>query len=509
MLKDHVEMSGEELYRDLTSDEDTPIEGTSAGQSTAQNKQEAHASAGKNTTNERTNANEHEQNTESVHHNSSYSSHHEEQAQQDDEELQTLKKLYGFHSAEDMAKPSKPKTYLIKNWIETGKLHLLFGDSGVKKTFTAIDMGLSIACDQIGEWCRMNVKHGFVLYLAGEGQDGIKKRYNGWLQKHGVPSEAMKFGMFDAVFHLNETQNKDYCIDNTIKAIRMCFGAPALIIIDTLNRYFEGDENTTRDMSNFINACTKINRELGSAILIISHTGNAQENKGRVRGSSALHGACDIVIKAEAMNNNKGIKLNQTKHKDGVEQRDLVLEFDTITLPPEWNDEDGEPITTLVPRVSPESTHDNPHAQINKKEQILTPIQKRARETYTKAAKKFGVRIHDEETGHLLAAVNVDDWKKVSYEDSAKEKGAPQRMEFNRYKEKLLKEDKILTKKIIDGREYYCLDLQSEGEDILKIEINSALTKREKAAAEQGTGAAAEQGTRGAWNRAQGGNVCD
>lgn len=492
MLKDPVEMSGEELYIYLTNDEDTPIEGTGAEQSTAQNKQEAHASAGKNTTNERTNANEHEQNTESVHHNSSYSSHHEEQAQQDDEELQTLKKLYGFHSAEDMAKPSKPKTYLIKNWIETGKLHLLFGDSGVKKTFTAIDMGLSIACDQIGEWCRMNVKHGFVLYLAGEGQDGIKKRYNGWLQKHGVPSEAMKFGMFDAVFHLNEIQNKNYCIDNTIKAIRMCFGAPALIIIDTLNRYFEGDENTTRDMSNFINACTKINRELGSAILIISHTGNAQENKGRVRGSSALHGACDIVIKAEAMNNSKGIKLNQTKHKDGVEQRDLVLEFDTITLPPEWNDEDGEPITTLVPRVSPESTHDNPHAQATKKEIELKPAQKRARETYTQAAKRFGVRIHDEETGHYLAAVNVDDWEKVSYELSIAKTENAKRMEYDRDRTRLVLTDKLLTKRIIEGMEYYCLDLQAEGEDMMRIEIITALVAREK---QQGTEGGTGQGT--------------
>lgn len=487
-----LEDAKREFFSQLSGDNDTPTttkNHEATGNAETQQEQ-SRASAGNDS---HEGQEEQGQNTESIHHDSSDSSHHEEQTQQDDEELQALKKLYGFHSAEDMAKPSKPKTYLIKNWIETGKLHLLFGDSGVKKTFTAIDMGLSIACDQIDEWCRMNVKHGFVLYLAGEGQDGIKKRYNGWLQKHGVPSEAMKFGMFDAVFHLNETQNKDYCIDNTIKAIRMCFGAPALIIIDTLNRYFEGDENTTRDMSNFINACTKINRELGSAILIISHTGNAQENKNRVRGSSALHGACDIVIKAEAMNN-RGIKLNQTKHKDGVEQKDLILEFDTITLPPEWNDEDGEPITTLVPRVSPDSTHDNPHAQATKKEPELKPAQKRARETYSEAAKRFGVRIHDEETEHDLVAVNVDDWEKVSYTLSTAKKEHAKEMEYNRDRARLVRTDKLLTKRIIEGAEYYCLDLQAEGEDMMRIEIITALVAREK---QQGTGGGAEQGTGG------------
>lgn len=488
-----LEDAKREFFSQLSGDNDTPAttkNHEATGNSETQPEQ-SRASAGNDS---HEGQEEQGQNTESIHHNSSDSSHHEEQTQQDDEGLQALKKLYGFHSAEDMAKPSKPKTYLIKNWIETGKLHLLFGDSGVKKTFTAIDMGLSIACDQIGEWCRMNVKHGFVLYLAGEGQDGIKKRYNGWLQKHGVPSEAMKFGMFDAVFHLNETQNKDYCIDNTIKAIRMCFGAPALIIIDTLNRYFEGDENTTRDMSNFINACTKINRELGSAILIISHTGNAQENKNRVRGSSALHGACDIVIKAEAMNN-RGIKLNQTKHKDGVEQKDLILEFDTITLPPEWNDEDGEPITTLVPRVSPDSIHDNPHAQATKKEAAtsLKDSQIRARKSFTKAIRSYGVRINDKKTGHILAAVYLEDWRVEAYYWDSADKKNTKCKHFNEDRKYLSEKAEILTKRIIEGREYYCLDTQGDGEELFRDAIITALIQHEQETAAGGTNSHEEQ----------------
>ena len=469
----------DEEFEDLTSEEDTPIEETGATQNTADNQQEAHASAGKGTTNE------HAHNSENVHDDSSDNLHNEEQEQQDDEELQALKRLYGFHSAADMAQPSKPKTYLIKNWIEPGKLHLLFGDSGVKKTFTALDMGLSIACDQIGEWCRMNVKHGFVLYLAGEGQEGIKKRYNGWLQKHGVPSEIMKFGMFDAVFHLNETKDTNYSIDNTIKAIRMCFEKPALIIIDTLNRYQEGDESTTRDMTSFINACTKITRELDSAIFIISHTGNAQENKGRVRGSSALHGACDIVIKAEAHGDN-GIKLDQKKHKDGIEQKNLILEFDTITLPPEWNDEDGEPVTTLVPKLSENSTHDKPYAQTSKKEKPLKGSQSRARKSFNKAIRSYGIRIHDEKTGHDLAAVCRDDWRVEAYDFDTVDNDNTKRGHFNADIKYLCEETEILIKRIIKGREYYCLDMQAEGEDIFRINIIQALTQHEQETAGAG-----------------------
>jgi hypothetical protein len=54
------------------------------------------------------------------------------------------------------------------------------------------------------------------------------------------------------------------------------------------------DENSTRDMGLFIAACEHVKRELSCSVLIVHHT-----NKGGVseRGSGALRGAADVMIK--------------------------------------------------------------------------------------------------------------------------------------------------------------------------------------------------------------------
>ena len=77
-------------------------------------------------------------------------------------------------------------------------------------------------------------------------------------------------------------------------------GSPALVIVDTLNRNFGGgDENSTADMTRFINGLDRLKHELGTAIMVVHHTGLGDTQRGR--GSSALKAAVDSEFRLEVV----------------------------------------------------------------------------------------------------------------------------------------------------------------------------------------------------------------
>src|SRR5258708_21582640 len=91
--------------------------------------------------------------------------------------------------------------------------------------------------------------------------------------------------------------------------------APRLIILDTLSRCMVGgDENSSKDMGLFVEACAEIQRATGATILVIHHTG---KNGIGERGSSVLPCACETMI--ELSQNEGYITLACDKMKDAPE----------------------------------------------------------------------------------------------------------------------------------------------------------------------------------------------
>ena len=407
---------------------------------------------------------------------------------------------YSRRSISELLATPAPVEYLIDGHIQKGAMHLLFGESGCKKTFAALSEALSIACPSINTWCGYDVEHGPVIYLCGEGARGLAKRAYAWILKHNISPEDIDFYIVDEVFHLN-SEESDFNIDNTIANIwDICTETgqkPALIVVDTLNRYLEGDENKTEAMTQFVNALTRLSREFDCATLTIHHCGLSPENKGRPRGSGSLFGACDIVTQAYAKG--ESIQLDQSKHKDAQEITGLVLDFDEITLPPDWHRKNGTPETSLVPHLSPYSNHDK--SQERKKPEVkLKAAQERGRNTYRAACEKFGIFIHnDKETGHTLAGVRFEDWEKVSCDLSSAKSEEAQRKSFDRDRKQLLETDMLLTKRKIDGQEYYCLDLEAKGagEEGYRQSIAGAIGTREYLASRQGASKNADAGGAG------------
>jgi len=178
--------------------------------------------------------------------------------------------------------------WLIKNILEEQTTMSLFGAPGSMKSFIVIDMGLCVATGK--DWHGHKTKQGPCLYICGEGRANVKKRNVAWELHHGVKAPLFFVSTIAAQL-LDPASLSD--VEVAADEITATHGKPACIIIDTLNRNFgPGDENSTADMTAFVQAIDQLCDRLGCAFVIVHHSGLAAAERGR--GSSALRGAMDF-----------------------------------------------------------------------------------------------------------------------------------------------------------------------------------------------------------------------
>ncbi|HIJ80437.1 MAG TPA: AAA family ATPase [Desulfuromonadales bacterium] len=241
-----------------------------------------------------------------------------------------------FISGADMlVQPLEVKT-LLGGVIEPESTGQLFGPSGGGKTFVALDMALSIATGT--DWNGTPCEQGIVLYYAGEGHRGLRRRVKAWWLHNGKPDLSDLHVSRQAV-----PFDKSSLAPSVLKAIELAEQSGKkvkLIIVDTLARHLIGDENATKDMSEFVNIADRLREAFpGSTVMIVHHTGNSAEATGRSRGSSALKAACDFEIQCD-----KGL-LTYTKLKDAEQPPPVEFKLMPVVISA---DADGGEITSCV-----------------------------------------------------------------------------------------------------------------------------------------------------------------
>lgn len=241
----------------------------------------------------------------------------------------------------ELADPT-PIDWLVKSYIEHETLCILFGEPASGKSFIALDLAVAVA--RGADWNGKRTKQGGVVYVAGEGHKGIGRRLQAAALRHDfdlpalpmhVSRTAIPFTKADAVFALcDEILALELLEDLQLR----------LVIIDTLRRNFgSGDENSTKDMAAFIEACAYLQRTLRCTVLVAHHTGHG--DKDRERGSSVITGDFDAryqIVKAQPLSLLRCLKL-----KDAPAPDPLSFALDTVDLG--YTDEDGDPITSAVP----------------------------------------------------------------------------------------------------------------------------------------------------------------
>lgn len=139
---------------------------------------------------------------------------------------------------------------LIGRLIERGTTGQLFGPSGDGKTFVVLDMCLCVGTGSM--WNSIFCEEGIVLYFAGEGHTGLRRRVKAWHRHHEETNLSnvhisQSVITFDAAGLRKVVAEAKTLEEQTGKKV-------ALLVIDTLARHLLGDENSTRDMSDFVRA---------------------------------------------------------------------------------------------------------------------------------------------------------------------------------------------------------------------------------------------------------------
>jgi hypothetical protein len=223
-----------------------------------------------------------------------------------------------------------PISWQIEGYKETHALTMVWGAPGSYKTFHILDWCLAIASGT--PWHNAPVKQGPVLYVAGEGSNGLSRRVNGWAEHRGLDMRKLPFHV---------TVGSRDIIDmafakEVIEYVRSTGVHFAEIVIDTLNRNFSGNENDATEVGKALQVLTHIMTELECSITIVHHAIKSGEG---YRGSSALKGGMDAEY--EVLRTDRGYKLFCHKMKDAPEP--APLEF-TV----EGDEDCDAPLITLI-----------------------------------------------------------------------------------------------------------------------------------------------------------------
>ncbi|MEP1445552.1 MAG: AAA family ATPase [Paraglaciecola sp.] len=234
-------------------------------------------------------------------------------------------------------------SWLIENWIPFCSLVCTYAPSGSLKSFLVLDQALHVCTG--ASWNGFPSRKGAVLFIAGEGRNGLIKRVAAW-RKHYKNEILENFYLSNTAIELLDSSNVERVIEEA-KEIAVKHGEISMIVVDTLNRNFgAGDENKTQDMTTFINAVSRLQSQTNSCVHIVHHTSKADSSVAR--GSGALRAAldCEFMIDAQKANTDRvtSITVSCKKMKDDDFPEPIIFKPLNIEL----GNKDGSGISSLV-----------------------------------------------------------------------------------------------------------------------------------------------------------------
>jgi AAA domain len=238
--------------------------------------------------------------------------------------------------------------WLIKDIVPAESFMALYGRPGSYKSFIALYLSYCIAAG-VPAFDKPATK-GAVVYIAGEGGAGLRRRWEALRQHHGVTDQI---GVYFIKAQLNLRSTLEDA-DAAIAAIRSLNIEPALIVVDTFARAFAGgEENSAKDVGEAVAVMGYMQEQLRAGVLIVHHAGK-DESRG-MRGSSALLGAVDLELECVKISQEGSTErvgqLTITKQKDGEDGIVLGYRMEAISLSqidPEASSLAVEPIATAA-----------------------------------------------------------------------------------------------------------------------------------------------------------------
>jgi copper chaperone CopZ len=220
--------------------------------------------------------------------------------------------------------------WVVDDYIEADSLAQVFGDPGGGKSFVSIDLACCVATGK--DWHGHQVQQGAVFYIAGEGHNGLARRFKGWELGNGTTLDGAPLFKSHRAAQLYDATEAALVADAIKTLSAECGHIPSMIVIDTLARNMGGDENSTQDMNSFIQHLdTYLRQDYKCCVLVVHHSGAM--DKDRSRGSTALKGALDAEYKCQLDSGTKTIQFESKKMKDAEMPAAKNFQITQVDLP--------------------------------------------------------------------------------------------------------------------------------------------------------------------------------
>ncbi|NVJ98364.1 MAG: AAA family ATPase [Alphaproteobacteria bacterium] len=322
---------------------------------------------------------------------------------------------------ENIVLTGAPK-YVIENLLYLGDLSVVYGQPKAGKTFFTLDLSVRVALGL--KYRDRRVNQGGVVYVAGEGARGFRLRLEGWRSFHSECFNDVPFALVDGAPRIRGEQDQVETLIALARDECKALGyKPSLIVIDTLARTFNGgNENSAEDMGQFIDGCKKLQTETGAHVLVVHHAGKNSDYG--MRGSSALLGAADLVIK---ISKSKEIHVAEIEAAKDIPTEDLgafTLQFHRF-----GEFADGSPKQTVVAVSSDTKV---------KKAQPISNKQKLALDVLKSLIDRSGVTPPVPEVPNGVLAVSLKEWRERLDKASILGEGDSRRTAWSRIKNDLM-----------------------------------------------------------------------
>lgn len=307
--------------------------------------------------------------------------------------------------------------FAVDGLLETSCLALIFGDPGCGKSFAAIDLACSIATGR--DFHGRAVLQGPVIFLAGEGHNGLKRRTLAWERDRGQSLDHAPLYFSRTTARLLDAAHAAE-VSAAVEAIAARHGIPVLIVIDTLARSFAGgDENSTQDMSAFVAAVDDMRARFpGCTVLIVHHSGHS--DKQRARGAMALKGALDAEYRVEK--GGEALTVTCTKMKDAPEPAPLGFNLQSVEI---GTNRHGEPVTSGVLVETAAAPVKRPR---------MSPANRLGLDTFMRAKRDAGLG------DDLGAEIHLEDWRPAFYAGHTGDSTEAKKKAFQRVRDALVKD---------------------------------------------------------------------
>jgi hypothetical protein len=222
--------------------------------------------------------------------------------------------------------------YLIKGLLNRGGSSVMWGPPGASKTQVAHAIMWHVATGT--PWCGRRVRQAPAVAFALEGGAGAARRFAAVRHEYGGEGDIPMILCPEPIAFRDPRDLR--AAQDLLGEVRARYGqAVGLVVVDTWNRAMLGDENSSRDVAELLQALAVLQAD-GAHVNALHHPRKAGDSE---RGHTSIRGDTDATIEV-----NEG-RLIFHKVRDGAIPDPIAFGSKIVTL---GTDADGDPITAPV-----------------------------------------------------------------------------------------------------------------------------------------------------------------